>query len=75
MGVDGGRIDSNLDVANVYFDWGFTCETLNDCLLKICTALQDNSPNVANANYTINDPYWKGKVLTKAKAILEYTIT
>ena len=75
LGIKGGRIDSNLDVANVYFDWGFTCETLNDCLLKICTALQDNSPNVANANYTINDPYWKGKVLTKAKAILEYTIT
>ena len=75
LGVKGGRIDSNLEIANVYFDWGFIRETLNDCLLKICTELQSNSPNVTNVNYTIKDPYWKGNVITNAKAILEYNLT
>lgn len=75
LGVKGGRIDSNLEIANVYFDWGFIRETLNDCLLKICTELQSNSPNVTNVNYTIKDPCWKGNVITNAKAILEYNLT
>ena len=75
LGVKGGRIDSNLEIANVYFDWGFIRETLNDCLLKICTELQSNSPNVTNVNYTIKDPFWKGNVITNAKAILEYNLT
>ena len=75
LGVKGSRIDSNLEIANVYFDWGFIRETLNDCLLKICTELQSNSPNVTNVNYTIKDPFWKGNVITNAKAILEYNLT
>lgn len=75
LGIKGGRIDSNLDVANVYFGWGFTLETLNDCLFKICAVLQSNNPNVTNVNYTIKDPYWKGNVITNAKAILEYNLT
>lgn len=74
LGIKGGRIDSNLEVANVYFDWGFTRETLNDCLLKICTTLRDNTPNVTNVNYTIKDPCWKGNIIIEANAIIEYTL-
>lgn len=70
--VQGGKIDTDLEVANVYFDWGFTLETLNDCLSKICTVLKSNCPNVTNVNYTIKDLYWKGKVITNADAIIWY---
>ena len=75
LGVQGGKIDTDLEFANVYFDRGFTLETLNDCLSKICTVLKGNCPNVTNVNYTIKDPYWKGNVITNAKAILEYNLT
>lgn len=72
LGVQGGKIDADLELANVYFDRGFTLETLNDCLSKICTVLKSNCPNVANVNYTIKDLYWKGKVITNADAIIWY---
>lgn len=72
LGVQGGKIDTDLEFANVYFDWGFTRETLNDCLSKICTVLKSNCPNVTNVNYTIKDLYWKGNVITNADAIIWY---
>lgn len=72
LGVQGGKIDADLELANVYFDRGFTLETLNDCLSKICTVLKSNCPNVTNVNYTIKDLYWKGKVITNADAIIWY---
>ena len=55
LGIKGGRIDTDLEFANVYFDRGFTRETLNDCLSKICTVLKSNCPNVTNTKpYTYN---------------------
>ena len=75
LGVKGGRIDSNLEVANVYFDWGFTPKTLNDCLFKICDVLQSNCPNVANIKTTIqNLTFGSGDTITKADAIIEYDL-
>ena len=75
LGVKGGRIDSNLEVANVYFDWGFTLETLNDCLSKICTVLKSNCPNVANIKTTIqNLTFGSGDTITKADVIIEYNL-
>ena len=72
LGVQGGKIDADLELANVYFDRGFTLETLNDCLSKICTVLKSNCPNVTNVNYTIKDLYWKENVITNADAIIWY---
>ena len=72
LGVQGGKIDADLELANVYFDMGFTLETLNDCLSKICTVLKSNCPNVTNVNYTIKDLYWKENVITNADAIIWY---
>lgn len=75
LGVKGGRIDSNLEVANVYFDWGFTLETLNDCLFKICAVLQSNNPNVTNIKTTIqNLTFGSGDTITKADVIIEYNL-
>lgn len=74
LGVQGGKIDTDLEFANIYFDWGFTRETLNDCLLKICTTLRDNTPNATNVNYTIKKPYWEWNIITKANAIIEYEL-
>ena len=75
LGVKGGRIDSNLEVANVYFDWGFTLETLNDCLSKICTVLKSNCPNVANTKpYAYNLTFGSKSAIIKADAIIEYDL-
>ena len=75
LGVKGGRIDSNLEVANVYFDWGFTPKTLNDCLFKICDVLQSNNPNVTNIKTTIqNLTFGSGDTIIKADAIIEYDL-
>lgn len=73
LGVQGGKIDTDLEVANVYYDWGFTPKTLNDCLLKICAVLQRNCPNVTNIKTAIqNSTFVGGSIITKADAILEY---
>jgi hypothetical protein len=75
LGVQGGKIDTNLEFANVYFDWGFTLETLNDCLSKICAVLQSNNPNVTNIKTTIqNLTFGSGDTITKADAIIEYDL-
>lgn len=75
LGVKGGRIDSNLEVANVYFDWGFTLETLNDCLSKICTVLKSNCPNVTNTKpYAYNLTFGSKSAIIKADAIIEYDL-
>ena len=75
LGIKGGRIDSNLEVANVYFDWGFTLETLNDCLSKICTVLKSNCPNVANTKpYAYNLTFGSKSAIIKADAIIEYDL-
>ena len=75
LGVQGGKIDTDLEFANVYFDWGFTLETLNDCLLKICTALQSNCPNVTNAKFfTQNLTFGSKSAIIKADAIIEYDL-
>ena len=75
LGVKGGRIDSNLEVANVYFDWGFTLETLNDCLLKICTVLKSNCPNVINTKpFTHNLTFGSKSAIIEADAIIEYDL-
>ena len=75
LGVKGGRIDSNLEVANVYFDWGFTLETLNDCLLKICTVLKSNCPNVINTKpFTYKLTFGSKSAIIEADAIIEYDL-
>ena len=75
LGVQGGKIDADLEFANVYFDWGFTLETLNDCLLKICTALQSNCPNVTNAKFfTQNLTFGSKSAIIEADAIIEYDL-
>ena len=75
LGVQGGKIDANLEFANVYFDWGFTLETLNDCLSKICTVLQSNYPNVTNTKpYTYNLTFGSKSAIIKADAIIEYDL-
>lgn len=76
LGVQGGRIESSLESANVYYDWGVTNETLNDCLLKICSLLEKNTPNITNVrvldkrNITLGN---KNRI-TKADAIITYNI-
>ena len=75
LGIKGGSIDTDLEFANVYFDWGFTPKTLNDCLFKICDVLQSNCPNVANIKTTIqNLTFGSGDTITKADAIIEYDL-
>ena len=75
LGVQGGKIDADLELANVYFDRGFTLETLNDCLSKICTVLKGNCPNVTNIKTTIqNLTFGSGDTITKADAIIEYDL-
>ena len=75
LGIQGGKIDTDLEFANVYFDWGFTLETLNDCLLKICTALQSNCPNVTNAKFfTQNLTFGSKSAIIEADAIIEYDL-
>ena len=76
LGVQGGRFNSSLESANVYYDWGFTNETLNDCLLKICSLLEKNTLNITNVrvldkrNITLGN---KNRI-TKADAIITYNI-
>ena len=75
LGVQGGNIDSNLEVANVYFEWGFTIETLRKCLVKIGSTLQEICPNVTNIKYDIKDILWGNySVITKGPAIIEYDL-
>ena len=75
LGIKGGSIDTDLEFANVYFDRGFTLETLNDCLSKICTVLKSNCPNVANIKTTIqNLTFGSGDTITKADVIIEYNL-
>jgi hypothetical protein len=75
LGIQGGKINVDLEFANVYFDWGFTLETLNDCLSKICAVLQSNNPNVTNIKTTIqNLTFGSGDTITKADAIIEYDL-
>ncbi|MBR2863184.1 MAG: hypothetical protein IKB97_06470 [Bacteroidaceae bacterium] len=73
--VQGGKIDADLELANVYFDWGFTLETLNDCLSKICTVLKGNCPNVTNTKpYAYNLTFGSKSAIIEANAIIEYDI-
>ena len=73
--VQGGKIDTDLEVANVYFDWGFTLETLNDCLSKICTVLKGNCPNVTNTKpYAYNLTFGSKSAIIEADAIIEYDL-
>ena len=75
LGVQGGKIDANLEFANVYFGWGFTLETLNDCLSKICTVLQSNFPNITNTKpYTYNLTFGSKSAVIEADAIIEYDL-
>ena len=75
LGVQGGKIDTDLELANVYFDWGFTLETLNDCLSKICTVLKSNCPNVTNTKpYAYNLTFGSKSAIIKADAIIEYDL-
>lgn len=75
LGVQGGKIDADLEFANVYFDWGFTIETLNDCLSKICTVLKSNCPNVANTKpYAYNLTFGSKSAIIEADAIIEYDL-
>lgn len=75
LGIKGGRIDTDLEVANVYFDWGFTLETLNDCLSKICTVLKSNCPNVTNTKFfTQNLTFGSKSTIIEADAIIEYDL-
>ena len=75
LGVQGGKIDANLEFANVYFGWGFTRETLNDCLSKICTVLKSNCPNVTNTKpYTYNLTFGSKSAVIEADAIIEYDL-
>ena len=62
-------------IANVCFDWGFTLETLNDCLSKICTVLKSNCPNVTNTKpYAYNLTFGSKSAIIKADAIIEYDL-
>ena len=75
LGVQGGKIDADLELANVYFDRGFTLETLNDCLSKICTVLKGNCPNVTNTKpYTYNLTFGSKSAIIEADAIIEYDL-
>lgn len=75
LGIKGGSIDTNLEFANVYFDWGFTLETLNDCLFKICAVLQSNCPNVTNTKpYAYNLTFGSKSAIIEADAIIEYDL-
>ena len=75
LGIKGGCIDTNLEFANVYFDRGFTLETLNDCLSKICTVLKGNCPNVTNTKpYAYNLTFGSKSAIIKADAIIEYDL-
>ena len=75
LGVQGGKIDTDLELANVYFDWGFTLETLNDCLSKICTVLKSNCPNVTNTKpYAYNLTFGSKSAIIEADAIIEYDL-
>ena len=73
--VQGGKIDTDLELANVYFDWGFTLETLNDFLSKICTVLKGYCPNVTNTKpYAYNLTFGSKSAIIEANAIIEYDI-
>lgn len=75
LGIKGGRIDTDLEFANVYFGWGFTRETLNDCLSKICTVLQSNCPNVTNIKFfTQNLTFGSKSAIIEVDAIIEYDL-
>ena len=75
LGIQGGKIDSNLEFANIYSNSGFTIETLNDCLLKICSALTSNIPNAVNTKYFIRDQLLKGgNVIANADIIVLYDL-
>lgn len=75
LGIQGGKINVDLEFANVYFDWGFTRETLNDCLSKICTVLKSNCPNVTNTKpYTYNLTFGSKSAVIEADAIIEYDL-
>lgn len=75
LGVQGGKIDADLELANVYFDRGFTLETLNDCLSKICTVLKSNCPNVTNTKpYAYNLTFGSKSAIIEADAIIEYDL-
>ena len=75
LGIQGGKINVDLEFANVYFFFFFTLETLNDCLSKICTVLQSNCPNVTNTKpYTYNLTFGSKSAIIKADAIIEYDL-
>ena len=75
LGVQGGKIDADLELANVYFDRGFTLETLNDCLSKICTVLKGNCPNVTNTKFfTQNLTFGSKSTIIEADAIIKYDL-
>ena len=75
LGIQGGKINVDLEFANVYFDRGFTLETLNDCLSKICTVLKSNCPNVTNTKpYAYNLTFGSKSAIIEADAIIEYDL-
>ena len=75
LGILGGKIDSNLKFANIYSNSGFTIESLNDCLLKISSALTSNIPNAVNTKYFIRNQLLKGRnVIANADVIILYDL-
>ena len=75
LGIQGGKINVDREFANVYFDRGFTRETLNDCLSKICTVLKSNCPNVTNTKpYAYNLTFGSKSAIIEADAIIEYDL-
>ena len=68
-----GKIDANLEFAIICSNSGFTIDTLNNCLLKICTILERNVPNAVNIKYFIrNQTVKSGNIIAKADVIVSY---
>lgn len=73
--VKTGRITYSLKKVNIYYDWGFTKETLNDCLMKFYKLLQKNIPNIFNIKHDfIKITFGGGDIITDADLILSYCI-
>ena len=71
--VKTGRIAYSLKKVNIYYDWGFTKETLNDCLMKFYKLLQKNIPNIFNIKHDfIKITFGGGDIITGADLILSY---
>ena len=73
--VKTGRITRSLKKVNIYYDWGFTQATLNNCLMRFNALVQKNIPNVFNIkHYFIKTTFGEGNIITGADVILSYCI-